>query len=281
MKKILLLLMVSSLVFLAGCACARDPSAPANLRFEDEMIEWLGVEDADHYEIKINGSTYEADKTSFDVSFLPPGDYTVTIRTVRDDRQSSPSDTLSFTIFGGVTKNMTFNVRSDYDLKVRMWQDFTIDTVTLDGDDVGLDDFQSEDGYLVIKKEFLQVLAPTEEDRYELHIEGTGGELLLNLKIVDQEKPHLVSSPSHEYVPGKDIHFYFEVLGGSVSSLNPPTGIELDEDDYTVEENLLIIHHEFIEKVREDDPEREMLIMILVLQNEGHSTISNLFISLP
>ncbi len=279
MKRILLVFLVSLLFVLA--ACARGPSSPANLAFAEDTISWLGVEGADHYEVKIDGATHETEETSFDVSFLPPGDYTVTIRTVLDGRRSSPSEELPFSIFGGITKNMTFNVRSEYDLKVHMWQGFTFEAITLDGDDVDGDHFRIEDGILVIEKEYLQTLAPDDEERYAIHVEGNDGELLLNLKIVDQEKPHLVSSPSFAFVPGQDIHFYFEVLDGDVSSLNPPQGIELDEDDYTVEGNLLIIHHEFIERIKQAEPDREMLIMSLFLQNAGHITISHLFISLP
>ena len=102
-------------------------------------------------------------------------------------------------------------------------------------------------------------------------------DVYLPIELVVIPVPEIVSTSSVTY-QDTNLTFTFDLKGGSFNGLG---GNNIKSEDYTFESGILTISKTYIDEVIALDPNRTMLILTYVLENEPHVVIGYLFISIP
>ena len=97
MKKLILLLLV---LVLSSCAKDKSLNPPENIRFDStsNLLTWDVEDGAFSYQISINDVIYNTESLEFDLSILLPGNYTIKIKSISNDKESRYSLPISIVI---------------------------------------------------------------------------------------------------------------------------------------------------------------------------------------
>ena len=245
------------------------PESIEDIIITDEVIAW-----DKHSNLTYEVSTYsdqtklttispKSTNSQFDYSHLPDGSYMFTINAYLEDTLVTTSEIR-------IIKDDFRYVRDaglvlDLEIPTEIYLE---DTLLVEDEDYILDDFG-----IILNSSVIDEL------------EGSGISLKLvydhpvyiYLNIVTIEEPMIISSNGAIY-EGEDLSFDFDLKGGTFMGLG---GNNVDELDYVFDEETLTIKSDYIDEIISNDPNRTMLILTYVLQNDPHIVIGYIFISIP
>jgi len=108
---------------------------------------------------------------------------------------------------------------------------------------------------------------------YEVYTNS--GYFLITITVIETDRPHLYSSSSVNYQSGQDITLEFNLLGGSFIKVE---GNDISNQDYTFDDELLIINASYVESILESNPDRSTIILSYQLQKDQNSYTGLIFI---
>jgi hypothetical protein len=108
---------------------------------------------------------------------------------------------------------------------------------------------------------------------YEVYTNS--GYFLITITVIETERPHLYSSSSVNYQSGQDITLEFNLLGGSFIKVE---GNDISNQDYTFDDELLIINDSYVESILESNPDRSTIILSYQLEKDQNSFTGLIFI---
>ena len=114
---------------------------------------------------------------------------------------------------------------------------------------------------------------------YQLSILTSKGYINMELTLVDDTKPYVVSSSYSSYNEGTDVSFLIETFSEGIDIISTTGGI--DSTYYHFENGILTIHHGFFDLKLHENPERQVVIfMIAVTYNNQDTMIITLQVGL-
>lgn len=235
----------------------------------DEIITWnehTGLS----YQIVVYDHTLEQQIHSINISTnsynyegLEDGEYSITI-------SAYLGDTL-------VTSNVIRMLKGDYEYvhESGLILDIEIPTALYLGDTLLVEDtdYTVESFGLIIHSSLIDAIDHTSVVLKLVY----DYDVYLPIELVVIPVPEIVSTNSVTY-QDTNLTFTFDLKGGSFNGLG---GNNIKSEDYTFESGILTISKTYIDEVIALDPNRTMLILTYVLENEPHVVIGYLFISIP
>lgn len=226
----------------------------------------------------MNGQTHYVDAPSIELE--PDRIYEVRVKAIFEDASSVFSDAL--TVYdhqqvSGVFKT-SVSLLSDKDLHIHLTK--ALENLMIEHDETLIDEskYHIEDNNLIIDSSFIQSL---DKGKHTIELNALQGRWLLELDVNDATQPYLITNREVLYQEGKDISIYFETFDYAISNLNGSSNDNLTEADYTIENNRLIIHQDFIERLMEENPDRETVMVVATLQGDGSVLSEPISIKLP
>ncbi len=108
---------------------------------------------------------------------------------------------------------------------------------------------------------------------FEVYTES--GYFIITIEVIENQRPHLLSSSSITYIPQNDISLTFNLLGGTFVKLD---GNNITSTDYIVDDGNVTINASFIENILLEQPDRKTIILSYQLQKEQNGYTGLIFI---
>lgn len=215
----------------------------------NKLISWNSVNNASHYLIYINGSTYTSHTNQLAYHEFGPALLSIRIQAIYPVGQSNISEEVyvehllqdEITLLYQYSKHSTQNIKI---LNRSFTQIILFDSQLqrLDNNDVLMVNNEIE-----IKSDYVLSL---EQDKVVFYLYSDNQKYKIQVTINNKTEPYLISS-SMVYTEGNhDIMFQFELFGGIIKQIS---GNQLDEKDYLIEDNLLTITQNYIQNKFESD----------------------------
>ena len=112
------------------------------------------------------------------------------------------------------------------------------------------------------------------EGSYEVWLYNGEGIYLMNLNVIDEE---FDGELDKTYIPGRNVIFNFDMEGKEFLSIS---GNDITEDDYTFNSGVLTIKYSYIERLLQDNPTRERIILDFRLKSGDDTLINYLVINI-
>lgn len=272
MKKLLMMLLLSMVLF--GCD---DPKlerigTPTNLRYED-MILFDAVTDATAYVIDLNDEKITITDSFYEVTV--PGSYTVRVKAQGEGYQDSLyTEEMTF-IVSYPFQDYAFNysIRSVIDVPVGSVAEANeIAQISFSGNPIDTTAYSFTNRFLTLKSSYLTTLPIGEQI---LTVTTDIGSFQISINIFDTSKPYMMSKSEVFTDFSNDVVFIYDLFGGSISGL---TGNNITSSDYSIRNNTLTISKTFIESVFSLEPTRETLILEYTLESGNNVVIGYIFI---
>lgn len=236
---------------------------PKNLIInEDNILLWDKINEATKYTIYINDKTFEVLENKFDLKQLSENAfYSIKIKAHYNSHQSEFSKEINYHTFKDIieTIQVSFNKITNYDLEV----DLPYPLLSIE--DFKEENYHFDNSKLTIYNSYLQTL---NNGNNSLILYTSSGKILLIINIYENNKPHILSDNKVTY-NGEDIIIYFELFGGTISSISK----ELTENqDYVIDGNKLIIRSDFIK-------DKDNIIISYTLTNDEYIVLGYIYIS--
>jgi hypothetical protein len=258
-----------------------DLTAPSELEVLDNVLTWTPVEDGASYIVAIDGIDHLATENTYDLSALGLNQsYALQVKTVYGDlRQSAFSDVFVYDYYTTeyATLSFTYNKDTAGGLEVDLSaESLSIDKI-VDEDSLILDaaSVSIEDLIVSVTDEYLQTRG---YGTATLTLLTSQGRIRLDIQIIDDRNPYMISSNSIVYEPGLDIVLGFELYGGEILNLY---GNDITEADFTIEGSTLTIDIGFVIGKFTENPERTTLILGYTLEGNDNLAMGYLFITPP
>lgn len=243
-------------------------SAPiSNIRIDGNTVVWDQITGDDNYHVEISGkeTQIEFDSTTSLIDFSEYEDeiYNIKVNLNFGDDFISENEFIvdlnPYTYFDEMQDFIVSDVQSP-------------SSVYFNGDELSNNLYMYELGFLTITKEFLL------EQSLGKHQIKIDGEIpyYFTINIIKVNKPHIVSSAEIDY-NGEDIVVLFEVYEGQISSIN---GYQINNSDYSIQDNQLTIFHEYIDLLKGNEPNRTTLVITYTLINGPYTVYGAIIINL-
>jgi hypothetical protein len=118
---------------------------------------------------------------------------------------------------------------------------------------------------------------PDELGIHTLVLLTPNGYITVMIDVIDPFNPIILSDDSMIYTPDVDMIFQFDLHGGSFVGLS---GNDITTSDYVFLDNELIIYASFIEKILDDNPSRETVILVYQLTKNSNIFMGFIFINI-
>ena len=266
------------LMSLYGCNTNSDDKRldiPSNLRRENYVIMFDGVQNATSYIIEINGGFYEIRTTSYTLN--QPGDYSIRVKARAEGYSDSLfTDRLTFTIpLSLVNPRFNYSKSSSFHLTAYLFENnVTIHSIILNEVEVSSDNYQLVDRHLRFHKDYLQTLD------IGIHLFtvslGNLGSFVVTVNIINTILPYIVTHNTTTQAPTKDLVFQYELFGGVFLTLS---GNDITSNDYIINENVVTIKTSFIDAYFEAHPELQTLSLKYDLQKDDQFVFGYIFIN--
>ena len=248
---------------------------PKHPRIEEDAFVWDGVEDALHYLVDVNGDETQVETTTFPLEGLDEGAvYTLRVRAVFDDGVSAYGQSVyHLTLAISETVETSFNVLSVRALVVDLEAE-AIEGLLLEGHDkVSETRFDYDGERLRLDHRLFQGRDEEDDVVFDFILEGMRHRIVVEL--FAEEKPYMISDNSLTYVSEQDIVLTFELFGGTFENLS---GNTITEDEWSESDGVLTIDYGFVERILDDNPERETIILGYHLKHGDFIVVGYIFI---
>lgn len=251
---------------------------PRNLIINNHLLTWDAIAYATGYEVTINGVATSITTPSFDLSTLDPnGFFSIEVKTLYFNRASEPSLSLhyesQFDSLGILELSQTKNTTQEPLEWVLDSLEGTILQVNYLGEEDIVPTFEGNTVRLSLE-EFLLL-------SYGIHyfkVYTTTGLVELQIQVVDDRAPFMISDHEIVVLQGENAPFTFELYDGYFTSVS---GNDITAEDYKVEGSILIIQSTYIDTIFQEDEGRQVIILAYSITANDHIVIGYLFIRRP
>ncbi|MFP4287302.1 MAG: hypothetical protein ACLFRI_06335 [Candidatus Izemoplasmataceae bacterium] len=250
---------------------------PKNIRITNNTLHFDGTVDALNYRVYINDLSETISDTTYDLSTLDEDSlYQIQVSALYANGESIKTpvilhhtfseslDTFEFEINKNRSTDGFINTEVAYAYEYFLFENTVLDEPFIT--------FESDT--MIIDHEFLKSL---EAGSYTITLLLDEGYVLMTMTVLDEERPYMITPNTLPY-EGLDLSFTFELFDGRIDTVS---GLDIKEDDYTIEDSTLIISSDFIESVQEDDPDRSTIILSYTLVKDDLTIVGFIFIELP
>jgi hypothetical protein len=175
-----------------------------------------------------------------------------------------------------VFKNTSFNysIFSEFDLVIqKLPESIHVISILLDDEEVDLSNIIHDKSGLKLKSSYIKSLPVGD---YLFTITTAEGNFSLELKIIDTNRPYMISKSSVESDFLSNQIFIFELFGGRIKSVS---GYDITSSDYTIRGNELTIKKGFIRNAFDSNESLESLVLGYTLEVDTHIVIGYIFIT--
>jgi hypothetical protein len=224
------------------------------------------------YILLVNGDELSQTTNSLDLSTYFPGVIQVQVKAIYPLGSSIYSELIIYS--GGAetleTINYSYSINSLFDLDILESGTF----VYIEDSEAELSaaDYIFTAQRVTLKNTYLISLSTGNHLFTILTLDGF---YIIDLNILDTDKPYLITDNQVFTDHSTDLTFTFELFGGEFTGLS---GNEVTTEDYTLIDNVLMIDKDYVAFMFSLDPERETLILAYTLELEDNIVIGYLFI---
>ncbi|MBU1145026.1 MAG: hypothetical protein KJ971_04105 [Firmicutes bacterium] len=309
MKKIFILLFF--FLFLIGCNAQTTATNVTTLTdtnlntsidipvldiFENVLV-WDEITGCNQYEVYLHDVTSNGgsllledeyilvDTNEYDISLLIPNrEWDIMVRAIIGEEHSA------FSIGFSVSAFVNSEINYDYELVVGSNHDYIVFPESLPAlfyikyinqelstasstwyNVIPASSYFTQYGRLFIDRNYFSDLS--EELRLFLYSED--GIITIDLNISSITKPFIVSSNTIVF-SSDDVIMVFEFCGGTFDEI---TGSDISSSDYDLEDNVLIIHQDFISNLFNDNLDRNSVILSYQLRNNSDIILGFIYIN--
>ena len=283
MRKIAIFLTITFLLFLVSCT--NNITAPV-ISVTDYQINWAQIKGINEYELLVkdittNDSSLNLDDQRITVntntynlqSLSENHKYEISVRSIQKSKHSVYSNVVIFEYFlpSEISYEFSFDSNSVDDFALYDESIPTVYYIKQNSELVSENNYYFKYGILFISNEYLQGFS--EGVIFQLYSES--GIINLSLNYILNEKPFLRSNNSITFA-GEDILIVFELCGGEIIDIG---GNDITENDYTLDNNILIIDANFIQNLFDENLERNSVILYYQLKKDDQVIIGHIFIN--
>ena len=258
----------------------RDYEAFTSFTLVSDLISWSPLQDVTTYELynddQLLGTT---SSSSFDLSTLtlsnnqlyylkigaryPTGDYVY-------------SNTLLYHNYENLDLiiETSFNRQSVEDLSINLGSQMTIDYLLFNNQVIETNLYSITNDMLTLEHDAFH---PDELGTHTLILLTPNGYITVIIDVIDPLNPIILSDDSIIYTTDVDMIFQFELNGGSFVGLS---GNNITTSDYLFLDNELVIYALFIERILENNPSRETVILVYQLTKRSNIFMGFIFINI-
>ena len=216
---------------------------------------------------------YFTQNTEFNLNLLQDNRiYQILVNAIIGNECSPYSNSLNVDMFVYTEEqlNYTFNKNSLFDFVVSDDMFSTILFIEVNKEKVPKANYYTEYDRLFIDSDYLL----TYENEVTFTLYTTSGVIDLNIRYLETLVPYMLSNNT-VYFTGQDLLLTFELCGGQFIEIN---GSDIDNTDYVLTNNFLIIDSNFIQNLFDVSPERDVVILSYQLKNNDQVVIGYVFI---
>lgn len=252
---------------------SNDYEYPANLRISDDDLLWDSTQ-GENYEIQINDDTLElSDDPFYALDNLEEGTYTFRVKSIYENGESVFSDPITHHVYSTAKEmySLSYSMDSEKDIALILPDDADHIVITEESDTQLSDQyFSSISRQLFIKHEYLSQINNGE---HILEILTSEGLYELTLQVTEKDISHLLTNRNIVYKTGEDIKVNAESFGKGIASLSGGTNDELDESEYTIDNEMVTIDSAYFDRLIEANTQRETVIMSVALNDGEQDTL--------
>ena len=174
-----------------------------------------------------------------------------------------------------ITIQTTFNHNQVEVLSICVGSQLNIDYILFENQLIDSSLYSLDEGMLNLLHDGFH---PDELGLQELTILTPSGFITVIIDVVNILNPALISDDHIIYQEDMDMSFTFELNGGEFIGLS---GNNITTDDYTFEDELLVIKASYIHRLLEDNPNRETVILVYQLSKGSNVIMGFIFINIP
>jgi len=224
------------------------------------------------YVLLVNGEELSQTTNSLDLSTYFPGVIQVQVKAIYPLGSSIYSELIIYA--GGAetleTINYSYSTNSLFDLNVLKSESFFY--IADSEEELSATDYIFTAQRVTLKNTYLVTLSTGHHLFTILTLDGFH---IIDLNILDTDKPYLITNNQVFTDHSTDLTFTFELFGGEFTGLS---GNEVTAEDYTLIDNILTIDKDYVAFMFSLDPERETLILAYTLELGDNIVIGYLFI---
>jgi hypothetical protein len=251
----------------------------------DKTIVWDEIDGAESYGIYVEDVTdidsdmllanqyFTQEEAVFDLTnLLNNRIYQIWAKTIVGTESSSHSNSLVVDMFVYTEEqlNYIYNINSLVDFVVYDDTFSTILYMEINGEKVSKSSYYTEYDKLFIDNDYLLAF----QNEIIITLFTTSGVINLDITYEDTLVPYMLSNNTINFT-GQDIFLVFELCGGQFIEIN---GSDIDNSNYELSNNILIINSDFIQNLFDESPDRDTIILGYQLKNLDHVVIGYVFI---
>jgi hypothetical protein len=210
---------------------------------ENKRLTWESVDDAIHYRIYINGTSYDTEQTEFSYADIDSGLLKISIQGIYPIGMTSVSEIRYIEHNLNETKVLSFQYSRYSTQNIMILNESITEFDLFDQNNqlLNQDDLIEINDYIEIKSEY--ILSQLEE-QVVFYLYSGLDKYQITITLNDKTVPYIISSSKITVDGSNDIIFQFELFEGSFRQIGS-TGIT--DDDYEINEQLLTIDQVFLE----------------------------------
>jgi hypothetical protein len=244
----------------------------------DNVISWNEVEDAEEYNLFINGDKFVVQENSYDISEISAGVLRFTVQVVYPIGVSNVSDIFTVAHDLVLEEEMYFQYSLNSSVDLIVWEEFSgpVYVMNSDGEFIDIDDVLdiSGDNFEILASYVKQQESTVENEPFIFYLINQDKKVPLAITITNKTTPYIISSSVRDTDGTKDESFQFELFTGEFFSIN---GAREDEVLYEVEGSILTIEADFISEKFEIS---ESFVLSYVINVGEDSVIGYLYFNL-
>lgn len=253
---------------------------PSVVEINQGMILFAEVENADSYNVEVNGLIVNTTLNS--IAITEPGNYAVRLQSISSVYVDSPfSPIINLVVEDPIIQSehtYTYSQISEFDLPLYMYPGGPIEDInfSLVGGTIEVPTYTPIDpenlaligNSVYLKAAYLDSLTP-QVDPYAFILESNIGYHQIKIRINQAATPYVYSDQRVHVNMLTDVVFRFETFGATFSSLSAPTDAPITTDEYSFSEGVLTIKNSYIKRTFEQNPSRTDIIFLFLFNNQG------------
>lgn len=262
---------------------------PTVVEINQGLILFTMVENADSYNIDINGAIINTESNS--VAITTPGTYTIKLQAISSTYVDSPWSPSIQLIVEEPMINTSHSYRyshvSNFDLPLYDYAIESIEQIKLEYIDYSTEIPSSilvpEDNYVFVNKtiylkaDYLDSLTP-EVDPYEFILTNSVAYHQIFIKISQDTTPYVYSDQTVTANMFTDVIFKFETFGAELKNIGSIADAPIVSSDYVYQNGMLRVKNSYITKAFEKKPSLEQIQLLCVFNVNGDDLIVPLVI---
>ncbi|MCK9536334.1 MAG: hypothetical protein M0R05_01895 [Bacilli bacterium] len=256
---------------------AINRSLPLNMRIDGEYLLWDDMDSVTSYLLYIDGvEIVETEFSQVKLSELELEDnkiYAFHLKVISKHNFSAFSDTFYYHTY---VKSQTLTpVEMKLSDQAALSIEFPDEAVLcILSENQKINDYVFSDRQLEIGYSVFRDNPPGE---YQYLIFAADCLYKLKVKVINANKPYIISNTAIEYKSGEDIILLVELAGGNFDGL---FGNDIGDDNYQFIDSTIIIYNSYIERLITAKPDRKTIILIYGFKKDNQNIRGDIIITL-